>query len=37
MEINRHPTIEADSQTALVLTGEVCAVIVSHLTSIDEP
>jgi hypothetical protein len=37
MEINRHPTIEPDSQAALVLTAEVCAAIVSRLTSIDEP
>jgi hypothetical protein len=36
-EINRHPTIEPDSQAALVLAGEVCAANVSRLTSIDAP
>jgi hypothetical protein len=37
MEINRHPTIEPDSQAALVLAGEACAASVPRLTSIDEP
>jgi hypothetical protein len=37
MEINRHPTINTDSQAAVVLTGEVCAAISPRLTSIDEP